>query len=409
MAPKRFAKDYQFLVLLIVMSIIYYNTFYKFKPVTVQCYNGPDQTAQTAASVHHNETSRVPYWLSRFETITDACKNPLPVHDFAALRPPSPRFGCPDRYISTNEYGQFNNHIWQTLRLLILGAVFNRTVITPANFDLGQYFDFSDLCIMTDHKIPPQIEQSVKRRPIRAFLLNDGDAPFQYFYSMPTQRNMLDQGYLGLSTGYHQIGCLMALVPGLELTDTMILFPRLFYTKIPKQLHVDMMKYFHFKQDIRYVGDAYIRDTFGGRPFMGIHARAFEGGCIHRNKRYPQLQQELDKICALKWEYVKDVASKVGFDVENDPIYLSTDEQDKERDSQLLSHANVKVFVPPTNLSRTLVDIYILSKSAFFLGNPDSTFALTVSMVRESYDANNWSSNLFPSYDGTDYPLQYVP
>jgi hypothetical protein len=96
----------------------------------------------------------------------------------------------------------------------------------------------------------------------------------------------------------------------------------------------------------------------------------------------------------MTWSFVAQHMLANGFDPLHTPVFLASDNQRPNITRAFLMRSNVKSFVaigrlqPPVDAR--LIDMYVLTKSALFIGHPLSSLSFHVALWRE---LDGWPTN----------------
>ena len=77
--------------------------------------------------------------------------------------------------------------------------------------------------------------------------------------------------------GYPRLACAAQRLPAAR--ESVIFVPHPFHTGVPKAEYMAVLQHIQLPPAARAAGDRFIKEALGGRPFVGVHLRGFEGMC----------------------------------------------------------------------------------------------------------------------------------
>ena len=282
----------------------------------------------------------------------------------------------------------------------------NRTVILPEGYPLAKLFDFSHLCVVSS--VPASVfEWAETAKEVKSFVYDYLNWPseFKHFKSAVFRANDALSFPHAERTFTAQCPA-VSIPPELIKDDKLIYFPMLFFVVANKEMHVEVMKQFGFSKQYVEIGDLFLR-KHGLKEFAGIHQRNSEGSCEAFAKLFIVRGWALDlyEYCSMKWSFIEAKFRSIDVDINAVPIYYATDGQNETVDASITSRKNVIRFdmhKEAEHLNIAVLEMYILSQSSWFFGNPTSTFATNVAFWREGLNHRHWSTNLLSGYTAND-------
>ena len=329
---------------------------------------------------------------------------------------------CPEEYLIFSPYAGFNNKLVVYIQALLLAARVQRTVIMvdewlDSSRSWRTSLDHENVCVkfMTSEQVTALIADS--KQPVRSVYWGVPLCPAQ-LADFEMHRIQLDGDFFNryrhnvhYFSKYPEIGCVADHMPTMFQHSAVMFMPCPYFLSVDKQSYVNALKHIKISRKISEIGDAIIRKLFGNAPFVGVHLRNFEGECQHAvNAIYSEVDiakpflNEAKNTCNMSWTFIQQqFRSKSGIDIESTPVFLSSDNQLEEATRDLVNHANVAMLdndilqkeYPEVDI--LLLDMYILTKSSAFLGNPYSSLSFHVLLWRE-INGFNPATNIQPAY-----------
>jgi hypothetical protein len=379
-------------------------------------------TVYTSSTTSHiicstQQTTSVPASTRTFLSPPNCCSRNHSSCEIEPLISLSDR-ACPDRYLAFNHYGNLSNAIIQLSQAIYLASVLDRTVLLTPELSINwqKSLEISNFCvrIVNETELKLLLEES-GQRTVKAIHWDDNAKHLQRPVAYPIEWIRLDGDYLKREAsddeGYLRLNCVASSLP--QFPDRIISIPRPFYLGRTKEAHLRILK--HLKPGTKHqrkVADDFLADKLGGKQFVAVHLRWFEGLCepfnTDRFGRLPTLINYLSQsreACDMKWEYISRLMMQARFDPKTTPIYLATDNQRPSLTRNLTRHRNVFMWDPAykdSSIDARIIDLYILTKSALLIAHPVSSFAFNAAMWRE---LNGWGpeTNALPAYRETGY------
>ena len=358
-------------------------------------------------SMNHQQGHEI---INRMETLNNEmmawCQGGFSPHvrfdDFLPPRPPH----CPDKYLATYHYASLNNHVMLLTKAILLGALMNRTVILPEGYPLTELFDFSQVCVVPS--VPAPVTEWVKNaKEVKSFVYHYVDWPSNYKHFKTAIFRANDALSFQHAEQTFTAQCPAASIPPeLIKNDKLIFFPLLFYLVANKEMHVEVMKQFAISKRYVEIGDSFLRKHHL-KEFAAIHTRNLNGLCAGFANTFiaKGWANDLHEYCSMKWSFIEAKFRSIDVDINAVPVFYATDGQNETIDARIMSRENVIRFdmhKEAEHLNIAVLEMYILSQSSWFLGNPSSTFATNVAFWREGLYHRHWSTNLLSGYTAND-------
>ena len=136
-------------------------------------------------------------------------------------------------------------------------------------------------------------------------------------------------------------------------------------------------------------------------PYVAIHLRSLEGTCVGRLRLEGVAVQRVtardmgrdvtaEDLCSMSGAYVK-AALRMDAVPKGWPILLVHDGQNTQRAGKLRNSRNWRAV---ETHATAYADLILAVRSAYFIGNPASSFSANVAMIRRALGAAPESSNL---------------
>ena len=345
---------------------------------------------------------------------------------------------CPERFVIFSPYGRFNNIMLMLVHTLLLSSRMERTALLVdeylENYKFEELLWFSDeVCVRV--VTPEFVNQLIKDndRPVKTIAWNDDICSQELKGADEQEFIKLSENHFRKYDWTPNVGCIRDSMPVYD--DKLVFLPCPYYINVDKKSYMNALKHVRIHPDIAKIGDQFIRDKFDGKPFVAAHMRSFEGTCdgdmrhvFDREDRLKPFLQEAIDSCSMTWEYISGHLKKyAGIDADNVPIYLASDDQQMQNVVKLREHQNLwmltghglpekketapntfdymmmemfadfKVEEPYRSVNKDMLDMYILTKSEYFLGNPYSSYSFHVVLWRE-IDGHSPDTNIQPAY-----------
>jgi hypothetical protein len=308
---------------------------------------------------------------------------------------------------------RLNNNILELIRMLSMGISLNRTVVILDTFASGFPAKHrsslqKNFCIIEENDVSfSRLKTELKYGDIYSWQW--GDAWTTDLFGVETiqiEMNTTEARY-GLS--YPRALCLARDMK----PDNIKLFhvPNVFYTELGDDIFKGVLSFFEFHPDIIKRGDAFIEKVLKNKAFIGVHMRGFEGKCLSDvNKLYAKFSsdaalEEARWMCDITMSRLETILRRRGFSTDY-MIFLASDGQNIKAERDLISSNKVVKYKLPEDdddhidtIDMTLIDMYILKKSQYFMGLQRSTLAYNIAKIRENRGIST-ERNILPGYNG---------